>query len=266
MTSMVRHQRPLGMARWPNVHRVQLSTRSSRAAASSAGRIAAGAAAARASARPRTRGWRPSRSPARPRAAPAAGARCDRRRQRRLGHAHAPAVHAPPAHEQRARLPHEPHAERAALHHEPRARVQLARVVADEVAEQAERGRLAAAPARAPRLDHLRAAVGVQLRDRPRVREQDHADDRPSPGPAGRSMPAVRDHRRDLDDASSPSTPRAYSRSRAGVHRAAASGRPRLRKGRAHPPAIGRRRITSSASTGSVVTCSARPSPWLTTA
>ena len=38
------------------------------------------------------------------------------------------------------------------------------------------------------------------------------------------------------------------------------------RKGRAHPPAIGRRRITSSASTGSASTCSARPSPWLTTA
>ena len=57
-------------------------------------------------------------------------------------HPHAPAVHAPPADEQRARLPHEPDAERAALHHQARARVQLARLVADQVAEQAERGRL----------------------------------------------------------------------------------------------------------------------------
>ena len=65
-----------------------------------------------------------------------------RRRQVGFGHPHAPAVHAAAAHEQRARLPHEPHAERPALHHQPRARVQLARVVADEVAQQPERGRL----------------------------------------------------------------------------------------------------------------------------
>ena len=61
--------------------------------------------------------------------------------------AHAPAVHAPAAgpDEQRARLADDPDAERAALEHEPGARVQLARVVADEVAEQPERRR---APAR----------------------------------------------------------------------------------------------------------------------
>ena len=42
-----------------------------------------------------------------------------------------------------------------------------------------------------------------------------------------------------------------------------------LRQGgarRAHPPAIGRRRMTSSASSGSSRTCSAWPSPVLTTA
>ena len=71
-------------------------------------------------------------------------------RQTGVRRSHAPAVHAPPAHEQRAGLPHEPDAERAALEHEPRARVQLARVVADEVAEQAERGRLRRRRPRAP--------------------------------------------------------------------------------------------------------------------
>ena len=88
---------------------------------------------------------------------------------------HAPAVHAPAAraHEQRARLPHEPDAERAALEHEPGARVQLARLVADEVAEQPERGRSGPSPARGRRPDHVRAALGVELRDRPRVHEQD---------------------------------------------------------------------------------------------
>ena len=45
----------------------------------------------------------------------------------------------PGAHEHRARLADEPDAERAALRHQPGPRVQLARVVADEVAEQAER-------------------------------------------------------------------------------------------------------------------------------
>ena len=60
------------------------------------------------------------------------------------GTLHAPAEHAPPAgrHEHRARLPHEPDAERAALEHQAGPRVQLARVVADEVAEQPERALL----------------------------------------------------------------------------------------------------------------------------
>ena len=52
------------------------------------------------------------------------------------------------ADEQRARLPDEPDAERAALQHEAGPRVQLARLVADEVAEQPERGALGARPAR----------------------------------------------------------------------------------------------------------------------
>ena len=52
------------------------------------------------------------------------------------------------AHEQRARLADDPDAERAALDHEPGAGVQLARVVADEVAEQPERRRARRAAAR----------------------------------------------------------------------------------------------------------------------
>ena len=88
--------------------------------------------------------------------------------------ADAPAVHAAPAgaHEQRARLADQPDAEAAALHHEAGARVQVARVVADEVAEQPERGASAASPRRAARAHDLRAAVGVQLGDRPGMRER----------------------------------------------------------------------------------------------
>ena len=61
----------------------------------------------------------------------------------------------------------------------PVAGVQLARLVADEVAEQAERRALR--PVAAPRAaaQHVRAALGVQLRDHPRVREQD--EHRPAP-------------------------------------------------------------------------------------
>ena len=55
-------------------------------------------------------------------------------RQPLVVHVHAPAVHAAAAHEQRAGLPHDPDAERAALEHEAGAGVQLARLVADQVA------------------------------------------------------------------------------------------------------------------------------------
>ena len=143
-----------GMARWLNVHRVQLSTRSSRAAASSAGRIAAGS-------RRRTRQRAPANAWLATVAKPCLvlAQRQQQVRdpvrggQRRVRHPHAPAVHAPPAHEQRARLPHEPDAERAALEHEPRARVQLARLVPDQVAEQAR--------ARSPRRPRRARARGL---------------------------------------------------------------------------------------------------------
>ena len=57
-------------------------------------------------------------------------------------------------------LPHEPDAERAALGHEAGACVQLARIVADQVAEQAERGR---APARRRRADAAGRTVAPRL-------------------------------------------------------------------------------------------------------
>ena len=60
---------------------------------------------------------------------------------------HAEAVHAPAAraHEQRAGLPHQPGAEAPALGHEAGAGVQLARLVADQVAQQPDAGRRAGA-------------------------------------------------------------------------------------------------------------------------
>ena len=68
------------------------------------------------------------------------------RRQRAVLDVHAPAVHAAAAraHEQRAGLADQPDAERAALEHQAGAGVQLARLVADEVAEQPDRGPLRA--------------------------------------------------------------------------------------------------------------------------
>ncbi len=66
------------------------------------------------------------------------------RRQLSVGHAHAVALHAPPtgADEQGAGRPHHPHAERGALDHQPGPRDQRPRLVADEVAEQAQRALL----------------------------------------------------------------------------------------------------------------------------
>ena len=62
---------------------------------------------------------------------------------------HAVAVHAPAAgaHEQRAGRPDEPDAEAPALEHEAGRGVQLARLVPDQVAEQADRHRSARAAA-----------------------------------------------------------------------------------------------------------------------
>ena len=106
-------------------------------------------AAARARRRRRTRGWPPWRSPPRPRAARAAGARCGRptAARRRL---HAPAADAPPARATSSApgSADQPRAQPAALEREAGARVQLARLVAEQVAEQAERRRSGPSAAR----------------------------------------------------------------------------------------------------------------------
>ena len=110
----------------------------------------------------------------------------------------APAVDAAAAgpHEQRAGLADEPDAERAALEHEAGARVQVARLVADEVAEQAERGALRPAVRARPAAQDVRAALGVQLGDHPRVREQRRT--RPAP-PAARAHSSTPRRRQERD-------------------------------------------------------------------
>jgi hypothetical protein len=181
---------------------------------------------------------------------------------------HAPAVDAPPAgaHEQGAGLPDEPRAERAALEGEPGARVQLARVVGQQVAEQAERRPLRAGGGARPRADDERAAVRVQRRDAPGVDERDDGDRerqrlerQHQRGDAG-ERDAVGE-RAERPDATAPAQALGVE-PRPPVH-GRGLGEDR---GGAHPPAIGRRRITSSASSGSSRTCSACPSPVLTTA
>lgn len=95
------------------------------------------------------------------------------RRQQRVRDIHAVAVHAPSsgADEQRARFPHQPCAEPPGLEHEPAASVQLAGPTVDEVAEQPERHVLGSASLPPGRLDHPSATGGVQLGDRPCVRQ-----------------------------------------------------------------------------------------------
>ena len=88
--------------------------------------------------------------------------------------AHAEAVHAAAAvgHEQRARLAHEPDAEPAALERQPGRALELALLVAEQVAEQALRHRLGALVARAPfGRSTFAPRNGVELGDDPRVRQ-----------------------------------------------------------------------------------------------
>ena len=129
-----------------------------------------------------------------------------------------------------------------------------------------ERGGLRSGVAAGSRLDHLRAPVRVELRDRPRVREQDRADDRRHRVQREQQRRG-RHHRRHLEHGRG-RPPARVQRQAPRVHPRAPVNRGGLRKGLAlyQPPAIGRRRMTRSASTGSSVTWVARPSPWLTTA
>ena len=132
-------------------------------------------------------------------------------------------------------------------------------------AARARRGRRGRRAARAPcapgpavapaRPHHLRPAVGVELGDHPRVRERD-ADDR-------RRQRLERDqHDRGGDERDAVGRGRRASTARRGARRRAASsggapgdaaralGQRARRRASTQPPAIGRRRITRSASSG----------------
>ena len=134
------------------------------------------------------------------------------------------------AHEQRAGLPHEPR--RRARRAPARGRCgRAARARRGRRGRRAARARSRSGAARgAPaRLDHLGAAVGVELGDRPRVREQDRrrpatsaGSERAAAPPAATSGTVWRDRRRASTRA------RRAAPAGAGVHRAAASGRPRV--------------------------------------
>ena len=94
--------------------------------------------------------------------------------------------------EQRARLPHQPHAEGAALEHQPGAGVQ----------RRGPRGRRGRRAARAPALGarrrggalgahHVRAALRVELGDEPRLRERDQPTRRRPAAEGGRAATAT---------------------------------------------------------------------------
>ncbi len=148
---------------------------------------------------------------------------------------------------------------------EPGARVQRARVVAEQVAEQAERRPLGRVAGARPRADDVRAAVRVQRRDPPRVHDGDRRDrerqrlERHQQHRGGEERDRVRER------AQRPAVA-AAAQARGVDPRPPVDGRGLGEDGRHQPPAIGRRRITSSASSGSSRTCSACPSPALTTA
>ena len=192
----------------------------------------------------------------------AAGGRCGRRTAARGSSArtHQQCTRRPPGRTStRARLPHEPDAERARAP----ARARCGRAAR---APRGRRGRRAgrapcarpAASRRAARREHVRAALGVELRDRPGVHERDRRDRREHAARSPTSTAAVttnghvcaavlsvhsrpRTRSAALVDARAPGDGGGLGERR----RPAASG---------HPPAIGRRRITSSASAGSSVT------------
>src|SRR5687767_8322693 len=101
-----------------------------------------------------------------------------RARQVRVVDADAEAVDAPLADEQSARLADQPRAEPARLLDEPGPRVEVARVVVDEVPQEPERRPLRLVGLARLRADDLGAAVGVQLGDRPRLDERERGGGR----------------------------------------------------------------------------------------
>ena len=183
---------------------------------------------------------------------------------------HAEAVHpaATGRHEQRAALAEQPDAQLAVLERKPGLALELALLVAEQVAEQALCHRLSRED-RACRLvrawplrpDHARASERVQLRDDPGVRQRgqrDRGGQRLEPDhPHARADERHRvQERPGMPDPSPAAQP-------ARISGLAPRDRGELGKGLvcAHPPAIGRRMITRSASRGSSRTCVALPGP-----
>ena len=180
----------------------------------------------------------------------------------------APAVHAPPAgrDQQRAGLAHQPDAERAALQHQAGPRVQLARLVADEVAEQPERAALGARRAARLRPHHVGAALRRTARGSP---TRAPSARRPTGARSGSSATRTRrggDERDAVRDrAHRPARPRSAAR---GVDARAPGDRARAREAPATGSPAGDRAAQDHevGVGGSSRTCSAWPSPALTMA
>ena len=191
------------------------------------------------------------------------------RGQRGVGHPDAVAVDPPAARadEERAGLPEHPHPEPAPLDRHPRPRLQVARTMIEQVAEQPHRHALGLRRSRVARAHDLRPARRVQLRNRPRV-DQQHERHRRQDRREHRQCYRAADERNHMGDGRrGPHPPRSVEPL---IARARTPVDPReLRKyldARGYPPAIGLRRITIEASAGSSRTCSACPSPFDTTA
>ena len=200
-------------------------------------------------------------------------------RQVALGDAHAVALHAPAAgpHQERAGRSDQPRPERAALKRQSGAGAQLARLVTEEISQQPERAPLRGVADRgiaSRRPQHAGAAGGVERRDRPREgqrRHRHHRQDRRQQREDRR-----RHHERHLVGHGA-QRPHPVGPAQVGLADAAAPvhagqlgqlarGRRARQRGVHQPPAMGRRRMTSSASRGSSRTAVAVPSPSLATA
>ncbi len=137
--------------------------------------------------------------------------------------------------------------------------------MADEVAEQAERGVLGLGSGPDPRAQDIGAAGRVEHGDDPRVPEagEAHGDRQ---WLDEEQDDACSDERDDVRDGRKRPQPCALAQART-VHRrppidGRRLGQRGVRRGALHhPPLIGSRRITRSASIGSSLTCSAWPSP-----
>ena len=197
-----------------------------------------------------------------------------RRRQVGVGHPHAPAVHAA-AGRGRAARPPPPRATRRARRAPVTRPVRACRSRASWPTRSPSRPSAVALGrrrrARARGLTTFAPAVGVELGDRPGVGEQDHR----RPGTSAGSSESRSTAGGERTARCGATVVAVHERACVSAAGAASIARPPVDRrglGRGHagaaaqPPAIGRRRITSSASSGSSLTCSPAPRPWLTTA